>query len=110
MFYAQKQIKLHQRCLDVLDLIVSADKAIEEARHYLHRYDNCKDHYAPLRLFNNREDLDNRLRRYRLIKDRIVMWYADIERRLIEEVVERADKENVVSISEKYHDLLDAAF
>ncbi len=81
-FRAARQLKLHQRAVDVLDMIVTADKRYANAEDYLRRYDASKNWMDMIRIMNNRNDLERELARYDAIRQRLTSWYIDIMGRI----------------------------
>lgn len=96
--YVTQSIKRHQRCLDLLDLIVKAKQAYENARHTLFVFDNTTDNYHPIRLMNSRHMLEKKMKKYEAMRTRLVLWYGDALQSIIQDAL---PIENVVTIAER---------
>lgn len=102
--YTRKQLQLHERSIAVLELIQDAKKRFENSRHDLYIFDNCNNPYSTIRLMCNRPELTAKVKKYEAIRDRLVMWYADIMQRLFEEAMFRIGKsKSVVEIAEEVY-------
>lgn len=88
-----KQMKLHQRCVDILEMIRKCNGYIQEFKRKLAIWD-ASGPFDNIRLCWERHELENHLARYRGIKSRLSLWYADIAVRLNEEVYFRLSIEN----------------
>lgn len=87
-----KQMKLHQRCVDILELIRKCNNEINDYRRLLSAWDNS-DAWSSIRLSWSRGELVFHIDRFRAIKKRLSMWYADISVRLNEEIYYRLSLE-----------------
>jgi hypothetical protein len=82
-FRASITLKLHQKAVDILDMIVSCDKRIGNAKDYLNRYYAAKnDSFSMLRLFNTEEDLISNVTRWEKVKERLTRYYIDVMGRI----------------------------
>ncbi len=80
-FRAMRQMKLHQRAVDVLDMIVRCDNYYANAMDYLNRWD-AANWMDMIRLVNKRDDLEKHVNKYAAIKQRLTSWYIDIMGRI----------------------------
>lgn len=80
-FRAARQLKLHQRCVDVLDMIVTCDKNYADAADYLAKYDRA-GWLDIIKCVHRRDDLEAEVNRYAAIKQRLTLWYIDIMSRI----------------------------
>lgn len=88
-----KQMKLHQRCVDILEMIRKCNGYIQEFKRKLVLWD-ASGPFDSIRLCWERGEIERELIRYRGVKKRLSMWYADISIRLQEEVYYRLSLEN----------------
>jgi len=80
-FIAARQLRLHQRAIDCLDMIVSAEKILANAQDYLNRYDKAK--WTDLiQIVNRRHNLEANVHKYERIIARLTKWYRDIMNRI----------------------------
>ena len=75
-------LKLHQRQIDLLDMIVKCDNYINNAKPELKRCKASKDYYIGVYY---RHELITRyeakIAKYTAIKFRLIRWYLDIDNR-----------------------------
>lgn len=88
-----KQLKLHERCVDILEMIRKCNGFIQEFRRKLALWDTSGP-FDSIRLCWERSEIERKIDRYRSIKTRLSIWYADISVRLNEEVYYRLSLEN----------------
>lgn len=87
------QMKLHERCIDVLEMIRRCNNEINDYKRMLNAWDRA-DIWAGIRASWSRDEIVYHMERFRSIKRRLSMWYADISIRLQEEVYYRLSLEN----------------
>ncbi len=85
--YPPKQLKLHERCVDCLDMIIKAKNMSEESKLTLRRYDNAKDDFQPIRLFRTRPEIEAEIARWDAVRVRLTLWYCDIMERIVAPVM-----------------------
>lgn len=69
-------IRQHNKCLSILQLIQECNNRISVAHSDLHMYDH--GHWSsPIRLFNTRTALENRLNHYHEVRKRIQKSYEE---------------------------------
>lgn len=73
MFYTNRSIRLHNKCLAILDLIQQSNNRAEDKRSLLARYDACKRHYEVTRLMHERYWIVNTKERY----ERLSQWLVN---------------------------------
>ena len=76
------QLKLHQRCIDILDFAIRAKNRQNEAVSDLNRYHATKDPFATIKLIYRESDFTKRIERYSKIHSRIMQWYYECFDRL----------------------------
>ncbi len=80
-FRAARQLKLHQRAVDVLDMIVTADKYLCDAQDNLKRWD-AANWMDLIRIMSNRSQWEQSVNKYEAIRQRLTSWYIDIMSRI----------------------------
>jgi hypothetical protein len=83
MNVANSHIRMHSKCIKILEMIQTVNKRIVSAKADLIRYD-CADGLSPLRIMYDRSDLEKLLEHHRSVRDRIVVYYAENMLKLIE--------------------------
>ena len=73
--YTSLPIKVHSKCLCILEMIQKVNNRIESKKSSLHLYDNTKDWSAPIRLMNNRKDFETAIAQMQKVKERLVQYY-----------------------------------
>jgi hypothetical protein len=81
-FRAARQLKLHRRICDLLEMVVECDKRYGDAVDTLNLYDNTTDWMQPIRLMNDRGYLVSKCNKYFRIKERLTKYYAEIMSRV----------------------------
>lgn len=87
--YLQKSITLHQRSLVLLSLIALADQRITKEQLKLKIYDHSKNAFEMIRLVNDRAQIVFAIYRYNQIKNRLITWYYEVQRKMFEPVMEK---------------------
>ena len=98
-FRAARQLKLHQRAVDCLDMIVTCDKRIGDAKYDLNLWDKAGS-FSPIRLAYNRNELEANVLKYELIKLRLTEWYCDIMARINDVALEHLESKPVSTLTE----------
>jgi len=80
-FRAARQLKLHQRCVDILDMIVTCDNYLGNAQDNLKRWDDA-NWMDMIRIMSKRESWVESVTKYAAIKQRLTSWYIDIMSRI----------------------------
>ncbi len=80
-FRAMRQMKLHQRAVDVLDMIVTCDKYLGDAQDNLKRWD-AANWMDIIRIMSKRSQWEQSVNKYEAIKQRLTSWYIDIMGRI----------------------------
>lgn len=87
------QMKLHERCIDVLEMIRRCNNEINDYKRMLNAWDKAEI-WDGIRASWSRDEIVYHMERFRAINRRLSMWYADISIRLQEEVYYRLSLEN----------------
>ena len=86
--YTNKSIRLHSRCLEVLEMIQKINYRIDEKKLTLVRYDSSK-WYDSIQVCNNREFLVTRIATDKAIRQRLVNRYVALMSTAVEESIKR---------------------
>lgn len=84
--YTSHKIHTHNKCLCILEMIQKVNNLIEHSRSAIHRYDNAKDDFEPIRLMNNRQGLTKQYFHYTRVKERLVNYYRNTFNSLLESI------------------------
>ncbi len=82
-----KQMKLHLKCVDALDIIIKAKLYAENARADLRTYDNEKTIFEPLHLFNTREDMELRILKWDNEVVRLTHRYCNLMEQIVNPIM-----------------------
>lgn len=84
---ANKNLKLHERCVDVCDMIISCDKHLINLRYDYKRYQNARWD-QPIRFMNSDAGFQKAIAKYENIKRRLTQWYIEINARINDTTIE----------------------
>jgi hypothetical protein len=90
-FRAARQLKLHQRAVDCLDMIVRCDVRIGECKDALKRWDVARP-FDLIRAVYSRYDMEQPITRHEAIKQRLTLWYIDIMARIEDVAIVHLEK------------------
>ena len=96
--YTNSFIRLHSKCLAILDLIQQVNNRLEANRSDLHHFDNSGP-FSNIRLFTTRREITDRVSRNKVIRERLVNWYADTMTALTFETMKRTINEPVKELA-----------
>ena len=88
MFYTSKSIRLHSKCLAILEMIQKVSNYIEGTKKELSGWDKCGPYDMP-RLMFSRSLYENKLSRFQAIRNRLIRYYASTFCQLSEDVVKK---------------------
>ena len=88
--YTTKPIRLHSKCLVILELIQKCNNRINVFESDLYHYDNAKSDFEMIRLMHRRESFTDSISRYKELKVYLVMKYQKV-------MIELMPPENVVA-------------
>ena len=74
--YTNKPIRIHSKCLLILEMIQKVSNRIAETESNIYLYDNAK-WYNNIRLFNKRVDFTDRLEHLKKVKARLINYYRN---------------------------------
>lgn len=103
--YTNQPIKIHTKCLLILEMMQKSNNYIQEAISRLYTYDNTKDWTHPVRLMNTREEIESSIVRLKKVNERIVQYYHNTLSQLPEvkylrnqifEIIKDRDKDEVI--------------
>ncbi len=92
-FRAARQLRLHQRAVDVLDMIVTCDKYYADAEDNLKRWDKA-NWMDMIRIMSNRSQWEQSVNKYAAIKQRLTSWYIDIMGRIEDVAILHINEQN----------------
>jgi hypothetical protein len=78
----QQHTQIHEKCLQILDLMDRAEKNLTEARWMLNQYDNGGV-FSNINLFTNRYELLENLQIKKAVYNRLIGYYASTMTKLI---------------------------
>jgi hypothetical protein len=76
------QLKLHQRCIDLLDMAITAKNRQLDTKRRLDLYIQTKDPYHPIRLMNTLDEIEQIVHRWGKVYNRIMISYQECFDRL----------------------------
>lgn len=79
--YTNKPIRIHTKCLCLLELIQEAGNRVERAKGLLHEWEHAR-HFDMVRLVYNRNELATQPQRWQRVKDRLVSSYERLKAQL----------------------------
>lgn len=80
--YTSKPIKLHTKCLCILEMIQKCDSYLDNKKSDLKKYDNTKDAFAPIRLWNERYMFEKRIQTLESVMLRLTNYYNNTLKQL----------------------------
>ena len=89
MFYTNQPIKLHSKCLCILEMIQKSNNCLEDFKSRLYAYNNCKDMFAPARLMWRKEELEDQVNHYKAVSKRLEQYYANTFAAIVERAIIR---------------------
>lgn len=99
MFYTNKSLRLHSKCMDYLYLIQKANNYAENNKSCLKIYDNANP-LDNIRLFNYRTDFTNKIIRYENLSNWLFYRYSNLVMELANENQKQLKKEiNIMEIN-----------
>ena len=84
----QQHTELHEKCLQILELMDRAEKNLTEARWRLNQYDN-DGIWSNMNLFTSRYKLLEDLKLKKAVYNRLINYYANTMTKLIEPAVKK---------------------
>ena len=92
MFYTNQPIKLHSKCLCILEMLQKSNNYYEKEKSLLYAFDNCKDMYALIKLSYRRIDLVKAMKKYSSISQRLEQYYANTFGAIVERAILRGEQ------------------
>ena len=92
MFYTNQPIKLHSKCLCILEIIQKSNNRYENCKSRLYAYNQCKDPFAPIRLMWRREELEGKVNHYEAVSKRLEQYYANTFAAIVERAIIRGEQ------------------
>lgn len=71
-----QSIRLHSKCLEILEMIKECNNRISRANSDLHFWDNSKG-YSTVRILYSRTHFEEIVKKYEAIKERLVLYYTN---------------------------------
>ena len=92
MFYTNQPIKLHSKCLSILDMIQKSNNRLEDFKSRLYAYKQCENPFALVRLMYRREGLEEQINHYQAVSQRLEQYYANTFAAIVERAIIRGEK------------------
>jgi hypothetical protein len=86
--HKQQHTQIHEKCLQILDLMDRAENNLTEARWRLKQYDN-EGVFSNMNLFTSRYKLLEDLKIKKAVYNRLIGYYANTLTKLIEPAVKK---------------------
>ena len=91
------QLKLHQRCIDILDMAIRAKNRQNRWVNDLNLYHATKDPLSTLRLVYRESDFTKEIIRWGKIHNRLMLYYYDVFNRL--QKVEQLSQDHAIQLT-----------
>ena len=86
--YTNKSIRLHSKCLEILECIQKANRRIDEKKLCLKDYDRAQS-FDIIRLMTTRNQITDRIERDKAIRERLITAYVNHMASVVEESIIR---------------------
>lgn len=80
--YTNKPIRIHSKCLCILEMIQKINSRIESEKANLNTFDNAR-HFDIIRLINSRASIVARIENAKEVKGRLVDYYNNTAQELL---------------------------
>ena len=92
MFYTNQPIRLHSKCLCILEMIQKSNNLYEKNKGILYLYDRTKDAYSTIRLTYKRYELEKEMTKYSLVSKRLEQSYVNTIASMVERAIIRGEQ------------------